>query len=261
MNNLESQINKTLNNYESAAIAFSGGIDSTLLALCSQKFINGKVIAININSPFSTASELQFAKKWCMENLIDLIIIEENPLNDVKVKNNPIDRCYYCKKILMSLIIEAAAKHGIKNIFDGTNLDDLTDYRPGIKASDELGILHPFIDAKFGKEEIRKLAKSYNLSIWDKPSSACLASRIPYNTQITETDLRIIEKAENYMHELGFLLCRVRKFDNTAKIEIPKSRIENFILDYEKIVEHLKSIGFKHALLDLEGYRQGSLNP
>ncbi len=261
MDTLESRIHKILRTYESAAIAFSGGIDSTLLALCSKKFINGKVIAININSPFSTANELKFAEKWCRENSIDLIIIKENPLNDVKVKNNPIDRCYHCKKILMNLIIETAAKHGIKNIFDGTNLDDLTDYRPGIKASNELGIIHPFIDAKFGKIEIRELAKSYKISIWDKPSSACLASRIPYDTQITETDLRIIEKAEVHMHDLGFLLCRVRKFGNTAKIEIPKTRIEDFMLNYEKTIEYLKSIGFKHALLDLEGYRQGSLNP
>jgi pyridinium-3,5-biscarboxylic acid mononucleotide sulfurtransferase len=256
----EECLKKILSKYDSLAIAFSGGIDSTLLAYCANKFIKGKVLLVNICSPFSTERETVFINKWADNNNFDLEVIHKNPLEIPKIQKNPKDRCYHCKKMLMSEIIEDAKHHGINTVADGTNIDDFSDYRPGIKASDELLIKHPFVEAKFNKNDIRELANKYNLPNWNLPASACLATRIPYDTPILESDLRNIEKAENFLHKLGFLSCRVRKLDNAAKIEVPADRIDGLLLFKDEIIDICKNLDFKQIYIDLEGYRQGALN-
>lgn len=256
----EYELSRILSTYNSLAIAFSGGIDSSLLAVLANKYVKGRVLLVNVFSPFSTEKEVVFVHKWSKEQNYDLEVLHLNPLASQEIKNNPKDRCYYCKKLIMTEITKIASNHSISTIADGANIDDLSDFRPGMKASDELGIKHPFIEAGVTKAHIREMAKSNNLENWNLPSSACLASRIPFNTPILESDLRKIEKAEDYLHTLGFMHCRVRKISESAKIELPAHIVDEVMPYRADIVEQLKYFGFKGVFLDLEGYRQGSLN-
>ncbi len=256
----EIALSRILSSYESLAIAFSGGIDSSLLSVLANKYIHGKVLLVNVVSPFSTEREIVFVNKWAKKQNYELEILKLNPLEFEQIRNNPKDRCYYCKKLIMSEIKIIALRHGISVVADGTNIDDLNDYRPGTKASDELDIKHPFIEANVSKHEIREMAKLNSLENWNLPSSACLASRIPFNTPILEIDLRKIEKAEDYLHILGFMHSRVRKIGESAKIEVPIHVIDEVMPYRNEIVDKFKYLGFKGIYLDLEGYRQGSLN-
>lgn len=246
--------------FDSLAIAFSGGVDSTLLGFLAKKYAKGKVLLVNAHTPFSTEKEGKFVKRWAEENNISIEVAEFDILSVPEVLNNPPDRCYYCKKTLMKEVFAIAKKYGITKVADGSNIDDLSDYRPGGKATEELGVLHPFIDAGITKSDIRQLAKKYKLENADAPAQACLATRLPPNTRFLEEDLRQIEKAEIFLHALGFLSCRVRKFGTIAKIEIQLLQISEFILVREKIVAYFKQLGFKNITLDLEGYKQGAMN-
>ena len=249
-----------LSSLDSLAIAFSGGVDSSLLAVLANKYVKEKVLLVNACTPFSTEIETLFVNKWAKENNYDLEIIKADILQIPEIQKNQPERCYHCKKFLMKKIHTIAKHHGIERIADGSNMDDLSDYRPGHKATEELGIIHPFIEAQITKKEIQKLAKKYNLENWNAPAQACLATRIPVNTPILDEDLRKIEKAEDYLHKIGFLACRVRKLGDMAKIEIPQTRIEDFLIHREMIADALKQLEFQQVLLDLEGYRQGSMN-
>jgi len=255
----EYRLGKILSTYNSLAIAFSGGTDSSLLAFMANKYIKGKVLLINVFSPFSTEKEAVFVEKWAKEQNYLLEVIKLNPLDSEQIKSNSRERCYYCKKLIMSELIKIAAEHSIKDVADGTNQDDLSDYRPGNKASDELGIKHPFLEAGISKREIREMARENNLENWDKPSSACLASRIPFGKVIEESDLRRIESAEEYLHQFGFMHCRVRLIGESAKIELPAAILDEIMPLREEVVERFKNLGFKGIFLDLEGYRQGAL--
>ncbi len=244
-----------LSSLDSVAIAFSGGVDSSLLAVFANKYVKGKVLLVNACTPFCTGKETLFINKWTKENEYDLEVVKIDILKFPEVQKNPPDRCYHCKKILMKELQAVAEHNGIKTIADGSNMDDLSEYRPGSKAAEELGIIHPLIEAQITKEEIRELAKKYNLTNWNTPAQACLATRIPVNTPILNEDLRKIEKAEDCLHRLGFLACRVRKLGDIAKIELPQSRIGDSLLYRETIVDELKELGFQQILLDLEGYK------
>jgi len=249
-----------LSEYNSLAIAFSGGVDSTLLGFLAKKYVKGKVLLVNAHTSFSTEEEGKFVKRWADENSICIEVVDFDIIGVPEVRNNPSERCYYCKKTLMKEVFAIAKKYGIIKVADGSNIDDLSDYRPGGKATEELGVLHPFIDANITKSDIRRLARKYNLENANAPAQACLATRLPPNTRLLEEDLRQIEKAEIFLHSLGFLSCRVRKFAPTAKIEIQPEQIQDFILVREKVVIYFKQLGFKNTTLDLEGYKQGSMN-
>lgn len=256
----EKKLLKILSSYKSLAIAFSGGIDSSLLAVLAKSVLKTNLLLIFADTVFAKQNEREFISAFSRKNDFNLSIIRLNPLDESNIKKNDKQRCYYCKKCIMQLVISRANEHSIKNVADGLNLDDFSDYRPGIKASNELGILHPFVDAKLNKTEIRNIAFKYGLPFWNRPSSACLASRIPYNTQITEKNLKEVELAEVYMDSLGFSGNRVRHFGDTAKIEIQPKQLSKILRHRSDIIKHLKGIGFKNIYLDLEGYRQGALN-
>jgi uncharacterized protein len=175
---------------------------------------------------------------------------------------NTKDRCYLCKKHLMEELLKIAGRRGIQHVAHGANIDDLNDYRPGFAAAQEMGIKAPMVDAKLTKNDIRRLSKQMNLITWNKPAMACLASRIPYGTLITEKDLKMVDQAEQVLFGLGFIGCRVRMHDKVARIEVDTGDIERLIHKKTRsvIVEKLRKIGFSHVAVDLEGYRQGSLN-
>lgn len=235
-------------------LAFSGGIDSTLLLwLC--KDLN--VTAVTFNSVFQTEEEIAQTSKICKNYGVKQKIIEYYPLGNGVLKNNPQDRCYHCKKLFFSKLSELANGH---NIIDGTNYDDLSVYRPGIKALKELGIISPF--AKFGitKQEIRDYAKECGIDIFDKPSTPCLATRFPYGAELTPEKLRLVEHGEKILKDLGFSCCRLRLHNDIARIEIPQSDFTQFLSAKDDIINALKTSGITYITLDLEGFRSGSMD-
>lgn len=235
-------------------LAFSGGIDSTLLLwLC--KDLN--VTAVTFNSVFQTEEEIAQTRKICKNYGVKQKIIEYYLLGNNVLKNNPQDRCYHCKKLLFSKLSELANGH---NIIDGTNYDDLSVYRPGIKALKELGIISPF--AKFGitKQEIRDYAKECGIDIFDKPSTPCLATRFPYGAELTPEKLRLVEHGEKILKDLGFSCCRLRLHNDIARIEIPQSDFTQFLSAKDDIINALKTSGITYITLDLEGFRSGSMD-
>ena len=261
-----SQKYKTLQQYlvslGSVAVAFSGGVDSALLAKVAHDTLCENSIAVTIVSQQSPQKESSEAEEFCRQNGIRHIVIRFDALSVPAIVNNPPDRCYYCKRGEFERIIEAARENGINNVCDGSNTDDVGDYRPGMKALAELGIKSPLRECGFTKEEIRSLSKELGLPTWNKPAAACLASRIPYNEQISEKKLLMIDKAEQMLYNLGIVGLRVRLHgDNLARIECNVERYADIILkNREMINDELHKLGFAYVTLDLRGYRTGSLN-
>lgn len=242
-------------NEQGICLAFSGGIDSTvLLFLC--KDLN--TTAVTFKSVFQTDKEIDDTKDLCNFYKIPQKIIEYYPLENPAIKNNPKDRCYHCKKLFFSQLKDFA---GEKIIIDGTNADDQKTYRPGIKALKELKILSPFAEFEITKEEIRKFANISGIKIYNKPSTPCMATRFPYGTELNETILNIAKKSEEILKDYGFNNCRFRIHKDTARIEIPLNEIENFIKCRDDIIHSLKKeTNLKYFTLDLEGLRSGSMD-
>lgn len=254
---------KNLKSYDKVAIAFSGGVDSSFL-LKAAAFALGKenVIAVTADSAFVPSKELEESKAMAADIGVEHIILAMDVLSIEAIKKNPRDRCYICKKNVFTQIIHTANNEGISAIFDGSNLDDDLDFRPGKKALDELKVQSPLKECGLTKNDIRELSKELGLSTWEKPSMACLASRIPYDDIITKEKLEMIEKAESYISDLGFTQFRVRYHDGIARIElIPEEMPKIFDIKLmKKINDDLKSFGFTFAAMDLAGYRMGNLN-
>ncbi|KAJ53308.1 uncharacterized protein BD780_004005 [Clostridium tetanomorphum] len=241
-------------------IAFSGGVDSTFLLKVAKETLNDCTIAVTIKSPYIPAAEVEEAKMIARNLGIKHYILESEIIEDIKL--NPKNRCYICKKNIFQKIIDLAKEKGIENILDGSNLDDTKDYRPGIRALEELNIRSPLKELSITKEEIRYFSKKLQLNTWDKPSYACLLSRLPYDINIDIDELKKIEKGENYLHNIGFKGARIRSYKDMARIEVDKKDIRRFLSEEltEDIVSKLKTIGYKYITLDLEGYRMGSMN-
>jgi uncharacterized protein len=244
------------------AIAFSGGVDSTLLAAVAKQELGRRAIAVTALSPTYPAREQSDAAKIAKRLRIRHVIVESNELDIPGFADNPKDRCYFCKRELLKIVKATAARHGISKIAEGSNTDDLKDYRPGRKAVKESGTLSPLLAAGLTKAEIRSLSRRMNLPTADKPAFACLASRFPYGTRITEKKLKAVDAVETELRKLGFSQVRVRHHGDVARIEVLPAEMKKLMKPAisGKIVRAAKKAGFLYVSLDLEGYRTGSMN-
>jgi len=243
-------------------IAFSGGVDSTFLLKTAQDVLKENVTAITAKSFTFPERELKEAQDFCRQNSIKQMIIESNELEDPDFITNPLNRCYICKKQLLGKILKIAGELNVPFVAEGSNSDDLDDYRPGRQALIELGVYSPLLEAGLTKQEIRLLSKEAGLPTWNKPSFACLSSRIPYGEEINREKLKMIDLAEQYLIKLGFKQVRVRHHGDIARIEVPSEenvRITEPLLA-EDIYKVFSKIGFHYTALDLKGYRTGSMN-
>lgn len=249
-----------LKNLERVVLAFSGGVDSTFLLRAAKEALGDNMKAVTVLSPYIPKWEVAEAKQLAEELGIEHEIIQV-PIID-EIKNNPENRCYLCKKAVFNMISDIAEKQGYNYVIDGTNLDDIGDYRPGLKALKELEIKSPLLECQLTKEKIRSLSKQLGLKTWDKPSYACLLTRIPYGNELKVEDFEKIEEAEKYMMKIGFRAVRVRCHGDLARIEV--NRDDRIKLTNEKTMDDIsskfKEFGFKYVTLDLQGYRVGSLN-
>lgn len=258
---LEDRFFKLVNmfkNYKSVTVAFSGGIDSTLLAFIAKEVLGRESAAVTVNSEFITRQELDATVELSRELGLNHKVINLSIFVDEITDNHP-ERCKVCKEFIFSEIIKNSE---FKTIIEGSNLDDLEDYRPGMLAIKALDVKSPFIETEISKSDIRTIARLLGLSNWDKPAMACLASRIPYGTKITKEILVQVKEAENFIQEeLGYKGSRVRHHDNIARIELNPENINNFIKnDKDKVDKELKKLGYKYVCLELSGYSKGSLN-
>ncbi|UCG71192.1 MAG: ATP-dependent sacrificial sulfur transferase LarE [Thermoplasmata archaeon] len=244
--------------YEGGVIAFSGGVDSSLLAFLGHHLLS-KSLAVTADSPTLPRSELSEAEKFAKLYDINHRIISHNELEDPRFVKNDEQRCFFCKDGLFAVLNEIREKEGYDHVIDGSNFDDLDDFRPGREAAKENKVRSPLIQAELGKRDIRAISKALNLPTWDKPQMACLSSRFPRNMNINEEDLKKVEEAENAVKELGYKDVRVRIHGDLARIEIGGDE-DIDLKELKELVPKIKELGFKYVSLDLEGYRTGSLN-
>jgi len=247
---------------ESVAVAYSGGVDSTFLLKVASDVLQNNVIAVTAQSSTYPGREFREASAFAKAAGIRHIVIQSEELDIEGFTDNPLDRCYLCKRELFSKVREVARENGIKHVVDGSNVDDLADYRPGMRAVREMGVACPLEEAGLGKEDIRKASREMGLPTWDKPALACLSSRFPYGQKITAEKLRVIDAAEQFLLDLGFRQVRVRHHGDLARIEVsPEERSKFFDAALMDVVyARFKEAGFAYVSLDLKGYRTGSMN-
>jgi uncharacterized protein len=256
------KLKEYLKSLESAAVAFSGGVDSTFLLKAAKETLGDNVLAVTASSCSFPKRELNEASDFCKKENIKHIIVESEELDIDGFSKNPVNRCYLCKTELFNKIWNAAKANNIKNVAEASNIDDNGDYRPGLKAVEELGVKSPLRYAGFTKKEIRELSKELGLATWDKQSFACLASRFPYGQEISAESLAMIDKAEQFLLDIGLKQVRVRHHGNLARIETDE---EGFALltkkdNRIKINGEFKKIGYIYVSIDIMGYRTGSMN-
>jgi pyridinium-3,5-biscarboxylic acid mononucleotide sulfurtransferase len=253
-------IKREMEKARSALIAFSGGVDSSLLLHFALKYVAGEVLAVTCVSPLYKSREIEKSKRIAKELGSRHLLVHINELKDPEIVKNDRLRCYYCKKNLFTRLKEIAGKEGLQRVFDGSNHDDTKDYRPGLKALKELGIKSPLLEAGLTKDEIRTLIKKEGLSFGDMESLACLGSRFPYGTSLKKETLKKIDESEDFLIDLGFRNVRVRHYNEMAKIELNQQDIIKAVRARHKITEYFKKKGYTQISVDLEGYRMGSLN-
>ena len=251
-----------LRSMESVAVSFSSGVDSTFLLYAAKQALNDRVLAVTATSSSFPARELNEAKEFCKDQNIRQVTVASEELKIEGFSHNPKNRCYLCKKELFEKIRDIAEKEGFKEVAEGSNLDDNGDYRPGLKAVAELNVKSPLREIGFSKEEIRILSKYLSLPTWNKQSFACLSSRFPYGEEITEKKLMMVDKAEQYLLDLGFDQLRVRIHGNIARIELLPKEFSKFMEEKTRddVYMRFKEIGFTYVTLDIKGYRTGSMN-
>jgi uncharacterized protein len=251
-----------LHEMKPAVLSYSGGVDSSLLLRAASEVMGPGLIAVTAVSETYPAGELQSAKDFARSlGVTHRILRTEELTSEDFVRNSP-DRCYYCKKELFEKLRKIADTEGISVVIEGSNTDDLIDYRPGRKAAEEHAVRSPLVEAGLSKSEVRELARGLELPVWDKPSLACLSSRIPFGTRITLGILKSIQTAEDHVRAHGFRQVRVRHHGDTARIEVDRAEFTKLLSDgvAERITAALKEIGYTYVCLDLAGYRTGSMN-
>jgi uncharacterized protein len=246
---------------ERVLVAFSGGVDSSLLLHAAHEALPGGVLAVSLVTPYTPKGEareaLALARALGVEHhVVELPVPEE-------LRSNPPERCYLCKRILFGRLVEMAGAAGIGHVLDGSNVDDLGDYRPGRRAAVELGVQSPLLDAGMTKQDIRDISRACGLPTWNRPAGACLLTRLPHGAAVDEAELARIDEGESFLKELGFAAVRLRSHGDVARIEVPRDALAAVLeADADRaITARLKELGYRHVALDLDGYRMGSLNP
>lgn len=249
-----------LANLASVLVAFSGGVDSTLLAVAAHAVLGDRTLAVLAVSDTYPMSEVDHARKIARDLGLRLREVDTHELTDPRFRSNPADRCYYCKIELFGMLRTVADVGGIKHIADGSNADDLSDHRPGRRAAREFGVVSPLQDAGMSKHDVREVSRMLGLPTWDKPSMACLASRFPYGDEITEDGLLRVAAAEEAVRALGLRQFRVRSHGDVARLEVEPAEMQRAWELREPVAAALHAAGFAYVAQDLEGYRTGSLN-
>lgn len=246
--------------YGSAVVAYSGGVDSGLLAYAAFLALGEHMLAVTVSSPLEIPGQMERALGFAIEVGFPYTTLTLPILDNANVASNTPERCYFCKRSMLLLLHVYAAEHGYAAVIEGQNVDDSADYRPGRRAVQETGTHSPLLESGLTKAGIRALAQALGLSIWDLPSSPCLATRIPYGDPLTASALARIAAAEAYLHELGAQVVRVRAHGDLARVEVKEDDLIRVLLYHESVVERLRELGFRYVTLDLAGYRRGSIN-
>ena len=246
----------------SAIVAYSGGVDSAYVAFIAARVLGERMLAVTADSPSLAARHRQEAIAFAHRFAIPHLLIRTEEFDDPNYRRNPPNRCYYCKRELYEKLPRLARERGFRAVCDGANLDDLGDFRPGRQAAREFGVISPLIECGITKADVRELSRRHGLPTWDKPASACLASRIPYGMAVTWEKLRTIERGEDLLRDLGFRLFRVRHHGALVRLELGADELRRALEPgmIERLVRAFKARGFTFVTLDLEGYRQGALN-
>jgi uncharacterized protein len=249
-----------LRGLDSLVVAFSGGVDSGLLAAAAHQALGAKMLAVTIHSPVETDEAVEAARLTAVAAGFAHKVVEYNDLENPQFVQNPADRCYHCKLARLGELRKLGQALGFDTLAEGSNADDGGEYRPGKRAVAELGILSPLAEAGLAKAEVRALARVLGLPIWNRPSAPCLATRFPYGTTITVEGIRQVALAEAYLRQKGFEPVRVRHYGQLARIEVAPEAIARLIDEREAAAAYFKELGFTHTAVDLAGYRSGSLN-
>lgn len=253
-------LKEILKSLESVVIAYSGGVDSTFLSKVAFDVLGDNALAVTVKSEVHPDWEFREARELARELGFKHKTIKACALDIPQFSDNPPDRCYYCKKEILVKLKEVAEEQGFRHVIEGSNFDDVGDHRPGMRAVDEAGVRSPLREAGLTKAEIRELSKRMGLPTWDKPSFACLASRFPYGSRITQKKLTAVDEAESFLRNLGIRQLRVRDHDQMARIEVPKEDMKALLENREQIVKRFKELGYSYVTMDLHGYRSGSMN-
>ena len=246
----------------SVLVAFSGGVDSTFVLKVAHDTIGDRVVALTTTSPTMPDDDRRTALEMAAAIGARHLVIESNELEIPGYAANPIDRCYLCKGNLFTVCAAKAGELGIDEIVDGLNLDDLRDYRPGIRAATERRVRHPLVEAELTKADVRELSRALGLPTWDRPASPCLSSRFPYGSRITPEGLRQVEEGERVLHRMGFRVARVRHHGEIARLEVESGEVQRLLSEpvRAEVDRELKRLGFRFVTVDLKGFRSGSLN-